>query len=70
MNREWVTTQEACNIFDVTRRTIERWKQVYPIREARLSRRMPLMLNLPDLEAAEAEAAHRNPAIADVASQE
>ena len=65
---KWVTITEACERFQVTRRTIERWRAKYTIRAARLSRRHPVMLHVDDLSQAERHANKSNPALHDVAS--
>lgn len=56
--REWLTIPQACERFEVTRRTITRWRRHYPIRAAKLSGR--LWLNEKDLCAAHAEAYERD----------
>lgn len=59
---EWMTINEACDHFQVTRRTIERWREKYTIRAARLTRRHPIMLNMQDLNEADKQAALNDPA--------
>lgn len=58
---EWATMQEATRMFDVSRATIDRWRKVYLVREARLARNRPLMLNVKDLAKAERDANNKNP---------
>lgn len=61
MTGDWITINEACDHFQVTRRTIERWREKYTIRAARLTRRHPIMLNIHDLAHADQQAVRRDP---------
>lgn len=58
---QWVTMKEAMSNFGVSRATIDRWREKYVIREARLSRNQPIMMHIGDLAKAEAEARKNNP---------
>lgn len=58
---QWVTMQEATEQFEVSRSTINRWREQYLIREAKLSRRLPLMMHIEDLAKAELQARKKNP---------
>lgn len=61
--RDWLTIEQACEHFGVTRRTIKRWQQKHVIREARFHKRLPIMLNRQDLLAADRESMQANSAI-------
>lgn len=63
MRKNWVTMQEATERFEVSRSTVNRWREKYMIREARLSRRLPLMMHVEDLAKAELQAKKKNPVI-------
>lgn len=56
-----MTMQEATTQFDVSRSTVNRWREQYSIREAKLSRRLPLMMHIGDLAKAELQARKKNP---------
>lgn len=60
---QWVTMEEATKLFEVSRSTVNRWREQYVIREAKLSRRLPLMLHMGDLAKAELQARGRNPVL-------
>lgn len=64
---KWMTTNEAAEHFDVTRRTIERWRKKHTIRAAKLSRRHPVMLHFDDLKEADRHALQNDPSRTDVA---
>lgn len=61
--RGWLTIDEACTEFHVSRRTIQRWREKHPIRAARFHKRLPLMLNRDDLMKADRASMRANPAI-------
>lgn len=63
MTKKWVTMQEATELFEVSRSTVNRWREQYVIREARLSRRLPLMMCVEDIAKAELQARKKNPVI-------
>lgn len=58
---KWMTINEATKHFDVTRRTIERWRHKHTIRAARLTRRHPVMLHFDDLKEADRHALKNDP---------
>lgn len=60
---KWVTMQEATEKFQVSRSTVNRWREHYQIRVARLSPRVPLRLHIDDLAKAESLARKNNPVL-------
>ena len=47
--RDWLTVEQALSEFDISRTTLWRWRTNYLIREARFSKRLPIMVNRSDL---------------------
>lgn len=60
--KEWLTIQQACEKFEVTPRTIQRWRETYVVRAGRPFRGSPLRLHIDDLLQASAKAYKANPA--------
>lgn len=61
--RDWMTIEEACDHFGVSRRTIKRWQQKHMIRVARFHKRLPELLHRDDLLAADRASMQANSAI-------
>ena len=49
LSHGWITVEQACAEFGISRATLWRWRGKYDIREAKLSPHMPLMLSRDDL---------------------
>lgn len=61
--RDWMTEKEACELFEITPRTLRRWQQKHEIRVARFHKRLPLLLHRGDLVAADKASMQANSAI-------
>lgn len=58
---KWMTKEEACAEFDITERTLYRWRTKHTIRAGHLTRRHPLTFHRDDLIEAEATERANNP---------
>ena len=60
---EWITEKEALERYGLTRSGLYYRRRTYSIRAARFHKRLPLMLNVPDLDEADKKAYENDPTI-------